>query len=212
VCGSATITIVSRTTGFSGQTFAFTGDLGSFVLPEQGNPTPSDQHVFTLVPGRYSVKQSFALPLQGLTCSPDAAATIDRSSRTVTVVVNAGESVTCTFTNDTGGVGLGAPPPGTVIVLPSINSSALNFKPPIGTTPSTQPTAVPTTTPGTDSGASSSPSGLVGKALPATSGESSAGGFSAVWLFLVLGILALFFLLLLFLWRRKKEEQQEPSP
>src|SRR4030081_3774453 len=55
VCGSATITIVSRTTGFPGQTFAFTGDLGSFVLPEQGHPTSSDQHVFTVVPGRYSV-------------------------------------------------------------------------------------------------------------------------------------------------------------
>jgi hypothetical protein len=109
VCGSATITIVSRTTGFSGQTFPFTGDLGTFMLPEQGNPSPSDQHVFTVVPGRYSVTQSFVSPLQSLTCSPNTAATIDPSARTVAVVVKAGESVTCTFTNETGGAATEGP-------------------------------------------------------------------------------------------------------
>jgi hypothetical protein len=222
VCGSATITIVSRTTGFPGQTFAFTGDLGSFVLPEQGHPMMSDQHVFTVVPGRYSVTQSLPpdqavfSPLQNLTCSQGSAVTIDPSSRTVTVVVKAGESVTCTFTNGTGGVGLGAPPPSTVHVLPSVNPAALNFKPRIDTTPSRQPSpatsAVPTITPGTDGGASPSPSGLFGKALPATSGENSSGGFSLTWLLLVLGILALFFFLLFFAWRRRKEREQEPSP
>jgi hypothetical protein len=210
VCGSATITIVSRRTASFGQPFQFTGDLGSFVLPEQGNPTPSDQHVFTVVPGRYSVTQSFALPLRSLTCSPDAAATIDPSSQTVTVVVKAGESVTCTFTNDTGGAVLGAAPPKTVYVLPSFNSAAPIVKPRINTNPSTQsspaPSVAPTMTPGTEGGAGPSPSGLVGKALPAT----SAGGFSPIWLLLVLGILALFFLLF-FLWRRKKERKQEPS-
>jgi hypothetical protein len=225
VCGSATITIVSRTTGFSGQTFPFTGDLGSFVLPEQGNPSPSDQHVFTVVPGRYSVTQSFVSPLQGLTCSQNAAATIDFSSRSVTVVVKAGDSVTCTFTNETGGVGLGAPPPTTVHVIPSFNPIVLNPTPPIETAPSSQPTpvatvttpsthpsATPAITPGTDGGANPSPSARFGKALPATSGVSSAGGFSLVWLLLLLGILALFFFLLFFFWRRKKEQEQEPSP
>jgi hypothetical protein len=224
VCGSATITIVSRTTGFSGQTFAFTGDLGSFVLPEQGNPSPSDQHVFTVVPGRYSVTQSFVSPLQSLTCSPNTAATIDPSARTVAVVVKAGESVTCTFTNETGGVGLGAPPPTTVLVIPSFNPIVLSPTPPIETpssqptpaptvtTPSRRPTPAPTITPSTNGGASPPPSARFGKALPATSGVSSAGGFSLVWLLLALGILALFFFLLFFFWRRKKEQEQEPSP
>jgi hypothetical protein len=238
VCGSATITIVSRTTGFSGETFPFTGDLGTFVLPEQGNPTPSDQHVFTVVPGRYSVTQSFVSPLQGLTCSQNAAATIDFSSRSVTVVVKAGDSVTCTFVNGTVGVGAGAPPAQTVHVIPSFNPIVLNPTPRIETAPSSQPTPVPTVTtpssqptpvptvttpsthpsatpaitPGTDGGASPSPSARFGKALPATSGVSSAGGFSLVWLLLLLGILALFFFLLFFFWRRKKEQEQEPSP
>jgi hypothetical protein len=218
VCGSATITIVSRTTGFSGQTFPFTGDLGTFMLPEQGNPSPSDQHVFTVVPGRYSVTQSFVSPLQGLTCSQNAAATIDLSARTVAVVVKPGESVTCTFINGTGGVGLDAPPPSTVQlprtvqVEPSFNPAALNFKPRIDTTPSSQPSSTPAITPGTVGGASPSPSARSGKALPATSGVSSAGGFSLVWLLLLLGILALFFFLLFFFWRRKKEQEQEPSP
>lgn len=232
VCGSATITIVSRRTASFGQPFQFTGDLGTFSLPEQGNSTLSAQRAFAVVPGRYSVMQ-FLSPnqaaswlLQDLTCTQDSASSIDPSSGTVTVVVKAGESLTCTFTNGprvpvTGG----AAPPKTVYVLPSFNAAAPIVKPrintnpfssnPSNTNPSTQsssaPSVAPTMTPGTEGGAGPSPSGLVGKALPATSGESSAGGFSPIWLILVLGILALFFLLF-FLWRRKKEREQEPSP
>ena len=129
------------------------------------------------------------------------------------MVVKAGESVTCTFTNGPRGVLGGAPPPESVHLQPSFDAAALNIKPRSDTTPSSQPTAGPTTAPGTpatDGGASPSPSGLFGKALPATSGESSARGFSPIWLLLVLGILALFFLLF-FLWRRKKERKQETS-
>jgi hypothetical protein len=205
VCGSATITIVSRRTASFGQPFQFTGDLGTFLLPEQGNSTLSAQRVFAVVPGRYSVMQSLSPNqaanwlLRDLTCTQDSASSVDPSSGTVTVVVKAGESTTCTFTNGPRGVTGGVGPPNTVHVLPSVNPEALNFKPRTDTSPSSQPTAP-------------SPSGLVGKALPATSGETSAGSFSAIWLFPVLGILALFFLLLFFLWRRKKEQQQEPSP
>jgi hypothetical protein len=231
VCGTATITIVSRGTASLGQPFRYTGDLGSFSLPEPGHPTLSDRHVFTVVPGRYSVTESLSpnqaalLPLDDLTCTQDSAATIDRSSRTVTVVVKPGESVTCTFTNGPLSMGLGGPPPKTVQVEPALNEQALNFKPPMiatpssqptpapaVTTPSSQPTLGPTITPGTDGGASPQPSGGFGKALPATSGESSTGGFSAIWLLLVLGILALLFFLLFFLRRRKKEQEQQPSP
>jgi hypothetical protein len=122
-------------------------------------------------------------------------------------------------------MGLGGSPAKTVQVEPALNEQALNFKPPrvaspssqptpapAVTTPSSQPTLGPTVTPGTDGGASPQPSGRFGKALPATSGESSAGGFSAIWLLLVLGILALLFFLLFFLRRRKKEQEQQPPP
>jgi hypothetical protein len=208
VCGSATITIVSRRTASFGQPFQFTGDLGTFLLPEQGNPGLGGQRVFAVVPGRYSVTQSLSPNqaanwfLRDLTCTQDSASSIDPSSGTVTVVVKAGESVTCTFTNGPRGVTGGVGPPNTVHVLPSFNAAAPILKPRIDTNPLTQASLAPTMSP--------SPSGLVGKALPATSDESSAGGFSPIWLLLVLGILALFFLLF-FLWRRKKEREQ-PSP
>jgi len=218
VCGSATITIVSRATGSFGQTFLFTGDLGSFSLPEPGSPTPSDRHAVTVAPGRYSVTQSLSpgrgvtSPLQDVTCSPDAAVSIDLASRTVTVVVKPGESVTCTFTNGTTSLGAGGlppstvhPPPGTVHVIPSFKPIVLSPTPRIDVTPSSQPSPTPSSQP------SPTPSPLFGKALPATSGENAAGGISAIWLLLLVGIVALLFLFF-FLWRRRKEQEQEPSP
>jgi hypothetical protein len=142
-------------------------------------------------------------------------------------VVKPGESVTCTFTSGTTGLGAGGlppstvhPPPGTVHVIPSFNPIVLNPTPRIDVTPSSQPRPVtsvaPTIASGTDGGASPtplsspSPSGLFGKALPATSGESAAGGFSPLWLLLVVGVLGLLFLVF-FLWRRRKEREHEPS-
>jgi hypothetical protein len=103
-------------------------------------------------------------------------------------------------------------------VIPSFNPVVLSPTPRIDVTPSSQPRPVtsvaPTIAPGTDGGASptplSSPSGLFGKALPATSDESAAGGFSPLWLLLVVGVLALLFLVF-FLWRRRKEREHEPS-
>jgi hypothetical protein len=209
VCGSAMITIASHTTSF-GQPFSFTGDLGTFVLPEQGTPTPSDRHAVTVAPGRYSVTQSLSpgqaalSPLQDVTCSPNSAVTIDLSSGTVRVVVKPGDSVTCTFTNGTARLGAGGPPPstvhpppGTVHVKPSFNPIVLSPTPRIDVTPSSQP--------------SPTPSPLFGKALPVTSGENAAGGISAIWLLLVVGILALLFLFFV-LWRRRKEQEHDPSP
>src|SRR5437588_2277019 len=110
VCASAAITIVNGTPTSFGQTFAFTGDLGTFVLPEQGSPPLSAQHVVAVAPGRYAVTQSpspsqAALwPLQGLTCAGGYGASSDLARRTVTVVATPGDSVTCTFTNGPGGL------------------------------------------------------------------------------------------------------------
>jgi hypothetical protein len=228
VCASAAITIVNGTPASSGQTFAFSGDLGTFLLPEQGSPPLSAQHVVAVAPGRYAVTQSpspsqAALwPLQGLTCTGGSGASTDFPRRTVTVVVKSGDSVTCTFTNGPGG--LGAPgPPSTVQVEPSFNPEAVNVKPRINTSPSSRPTAAPTivapsaqptvapaTTPGTGGGPGTP--APAGEALPATSGVSPAGGFSRLWLLLALAILALVLLLLFLLWRRRKEEERRPSP
>jgi hypothetical protein len=228
VCASAAITIVNGTPASFGQTFAFTGDLGTFVLPEQGSPPLSAQHVVAVAPGRYAVTQSpspsqaASWPLQGLTCTGGSGASSDLARRTVTVVVKPGDSVTCTFTNGPGGggvLGLG----GTVQVEPSFNPQAVNVKPRINTgpssrptaaptidTPSAQPTVAPATTPGTGGGAGTPTP--AGEALPATSGVSPAGGFSRLWLLLALAILALVLLLLFLLWRRRKEEERRPSP
>jgi hypothetical protein len=229
VCASAAITIVNGTPASSGQTFAFTGDLGTFALPEQGSPPSSAQHVVAVAPGRYAVTQSpspsqAALwPLQGLTCTGGAAASSDLARRTVTVVVKPGDSVTCTFTNGPGGLGAAGTLAGTVQVEPSFNPQAVNVKPRINTSPSSRPTAVPTsvapsaqptvapaTTPGTGGGPGTP--APAGEALPATSGVSPAGGFSRLWLLLALAILALVLLLLFLLWRRRKEEERRPSP
>jgi len=228
VCASAAVTIVNGTPASFGQTFAFTGDLGTFLLPEQGSPPLSGQHVVPVAPGRYAVTQSPSpsqaamWPLQGLTCTGSAGASTDLAHRTVTVVVKPGDSVTCTFTNGPGGLGLPGPP-STILVEPSFNPAVPNVKPPIDTTPSAQPTVAPTTvapssrplaapavTPGTAGGAGTPPP--AGKALPATSGVSSAGGFARIWLLVPLAILALILFVLFLLWRRRKEEEQRPSP
>ena len=213
--------IVNGTPASFGQTFAFTGDLGTFLLPEQGSPPLSGQHVVHVAPGRYTVTQSpspsqAALwPRQGLTCTGSAGASTDLAHRSVTVVVKPGDSVTCTFTNGPGGLGAPGPPSTgqvkrTVHVEPSFNPQAVNVKPRINTTPSAQPTAVPAITPGT-AGGTGTP-GPAGEALPATSGVSPAGGFSRLWLLLALGILALILFVLFLLWRRRKEEERRPSP
>ena len=215
VCASAAVTIVNGTPASFGQTFAFTGDLGTFLLPQQGSPPSSGQHVVPVAPGRYAVTQSpspsqAALwPLQGLTCTGSAGASTDLAHRTVTVVVKPGDSVTCTFTNGPGRLGLPGPP-STVQVEPSFNPQAVNVKPRINPTPSSRPTAAPTTTPGTNGGAGAPLP--AGEALPATSGVSPAGGFSRLWLLLAFGILALILFVLFLLWRRRKEEEQRRSP
>ena len=150
VCASAAITIADGTPASFGQTFAFTGDLGTFLLPEQANSPLSSQHVVAVAPGRYAVTESLSphqaalWPLQFLTCTEGSEASTDLSRRTVTLVVKPGDSVTCTFTNGPGG--LGAPgPPSTIHVEPSFNPIVVNPTPRIDTTPSAQPTVAPTT-------------------------------------------------------------------
>ncbi|HEY2668357.1 MAG TPA: hypothetical protein VGK51_16115, partial [Actinomycetota bacterium] len=217
VCASAAITIVNGTPASFGQTFAFAGDLGTFLLPEQGSPPLNGQHVFAVAPGRYAVtespspSQAASWPLQGLTCTEGSGASTDLARRTVTVVVKPGDSVTCTFTNGPGGLGLSGAP-STVQVNPSLNPLAFDVKPRIETSPSSRPavtpsahaTAAPAITPGTGgTGAPTATPGTggtgpptatpapAGEALPATSGVSPAGGFSRLWLLLALAILGL---------------------
>src|SRR5207302_699788 len=180
VCASAAITIVNGTPASFGQTFAFTGDLGTFVLPEQGSPPLSAQHVVAVAPGRYAVTQSpspsqaASWPLQGLTCTGGSGASSDLARRTVTVVVKPGDSVTCTFTNGPGGLGSVGGLAGTVQVEPSFNPQAVNVKPRINTGPSSRPTAAPATTPGTGGGPGTPAPAPARAAPPATPGAGPA--------------------------------------
>jgi len=227
-CASAAITILNGTPDSFGQTFAFTGDLGAFLLPEPGSAASNAQHVLAVAPGSYAVTQSPSptqatrWPLQGLTCTGGSGASTDLTHRTATVVVKPGDSVTCTFTNGPGGpgsIGSTGPPstvtglPGTVQVKPSFNPQAVNVKPRIVTTPSARPTAAPTIVAPSAQPTVAPPTtpGPSGEALPTTSGVSPAGGFSRLWLLLALAILALVLLLLFLLWRRRKEEERRPS-
>lgn len=241
VCASAAITIVDGTPASFGQTFAFNGDLGAFLLPEPGSAASNAQHVVAVAPGTYAVTQSPSpsqatlWPLRGLTCTGGSGASTDLTHRTATVVVKPGDSVTCTFTNGPGAPGIGGAP-GTVVVEPSFNPPAVIVTPRTVTTPSARPTTAPTivapsarpTMAPTIVASSAQPTaapaitpgtgggtgtpGPPGEALPATSGVSPAGGFSRLWLLLALVILVLVLLLLFLLWRRRKQEERRPSP
>jgi len=87
--------------GFDEQNFLFSGDLGSFVLDDdQVGPLSNCSITFTdLLPGSYDVTEGDLdeWALAGINCS-DASPT-DTGTRTVSVDLDGGEHVTCTFVN-----------------------------------------------------------------------------------------------------------------
>jgi plastocyanin len=91
-----TITIAQDNTPDDPQTFDFSGDLGSLTLGE------SSTSISDLVPGSYSVTESALAgwALSGLSCSdPDGGSTASIGTRTATIDLDPGETVSCTFTN-----------------------------------------------------------------------------------------------------------------
>lgn len=97
---SGSLTIIKDALPNDAQEFTFgvTGlPGGTFKLVDDGNPTHSNQKVFSnLAPGQYSVTEQSTpgWSLTGLTCNGKAV-----QGSTATVNLTAGQNVTCTFTN-----------------------------------------------------------------------------------------------------------------
>lgn len=113
------ITIVKQVESGSGSgTFHFTGDpFGDFDLSVPDSPSRT---LVDLTPGSYQVReaQSEGWELVSIRCEGDEDVRVDQASASVTIDLDAGESVSCTFTNrrsggggDGGGGGGGGPPP-----------------------------------------------------------------------------------------------------
>lgn len=93
-----TIKIVKDAVPNSAQSFAFTGDLGTFNLVDNG--TDPNFQTFTKTEGTYAVTESGVngWDLSGVVCEdPTSDSTIN--GQTATIKLKAGETVTCTFTN-----------------------------------------------------------------------------------------------------------------
>ena len=97
-----TVIIRKGTAPAGGSGFAFSGSFGDFTLDDGGNQTISN-----VQPGNYTVTESdpsaSGYELSGLTCvDSDQSGTASSgsvASRTATINVDPGETVTCTFTN-----------------------------------------------------------------------------------------------------------------
>ena len=88
------ITIVKDAVPNDSQAFAFSGDLGTFSLVDDGTGTGNSKTFSNLVPGAYSVAETpvAGWDLTSATCSNER----DPSN----IDLGPGEAVTCTFTNE----------------------------------------------------------------------------------------------------------------
>lgn len=102
---SGTITIVKDTVPNGPQGFNFSGDLGDFSLDDDTDPLLPHSQSFTQSPGTYDVTEDDPTPafdLVAITCDDTSSITPSIGyvvTRTVTINLEAGETVTCTFTN-----------------------------------------------------------------------------------------------------------------
>lgn len=91
------------------QPFTFDGSLGAFVLDTDPATAPSDAALFAdVAPGHYVVAERVPAGwrLTGLDCAdPSGGTTIDFETATVSIAVEAGETVTCTFEDTQAGGG-----------------------------------------------------------------------------------------------------------
>jgi len=97
-----TVVIRKTTAPAGGSGFAFSGDLGAFTLKDRGK-----QVVSGLPPGTYTVREddpnATGFALSGLVCTDSLASgqasSGDAATRTATIRLDPGETVTCSFTN-----------------------------------------------------------------------------------------------------------------
>ena len=104
---TAVITLTLKAEPGSRQDFRFQGDLGDFSL-DQAAPDDGDgiteTVTFTVTPGVYAITQETPKTwlLSAISCSPRALGQINLSIGKVTLTVQAGERVQCTFVNERG--------------------------------------------------------------------------------------------------------------
>jgi tRNA A37 threonylcarbamoyltransferase TsaD len=98
------ITVVKDAIPNSPQDFSFSGTLGGFQLDDDADPTlPSSQFFGNLTPGSYAVTEAalagWDLTNLVLSGDTDNGSVINVAGRTVTIDLDAGETITATFTN-----------------------------------------------------------------------------------------------------------------
>ncbi|MBT8057579.1 MAG: DUF11 domain-containing protein [Gammaproteobacteria bacterium] len=104
---AGSITILKAASPADGTDFAFSGDLESFALDVDADPTLSDSISFdSPVPGTYTVTEALTPPfaLDSILCEgdDDGGSVVDLGQRQVAIDFDAAEGILCTFTNFTG--------------------------------------------------------------------------------------------------------------
>ncbi|MBC8509534.1 MAG: hypothetical protein H8D34_32180, partial [Chloroflexi bacterium] len=129
------ITIIKDTQPDDAQDFAYSGTLGAFDLDDYADATLSNTAIFNnLTPGTFTVTEGVVSGwvLDDLSCvDPDGGSSTSVGTRTATIDVDAGENVTCTFTNQQSFnlpyVNIGSAPDGITTSIPSGTSVILNI-------------------------------------------------------------------------------------
>ncbi|MEZ4732567.1 MAG: pullulanase-type alpha-1,6-glucosidase [Caldilineaceae bacterium] len=103
VATATTITIALAAHPQTLRNFRFQGDLDKFKLddPATDDGDPYGNHMtFTVAPGSYTIQEEVpaSWSLAAITCSPTGS-TVDLTAARVTITVQPGDQITCTFTN-----------------------------------------------------------------------------------------------------------------
>ena len=100
-CPSGTITVIKEALPQDPQDFRFSGDLGSFLLDDDGDSTLPDRRTFSpLEPGTYSVSEQLLAgwPLHSIVIAdPDNQSSVDLANGKATIDLDPGENITVTF-------------------------------------------------------------------------------------------------------------------
>lgn len=105
------VTIVKDAVPNSAQDFGFTStnpSIPAFSLDDDADPALPSTRTFTnLAPGSFTVTETATAgwTLTGLACTdPDNGSSVSPATRTATIDLDAGENITCTFTNSATGI------------------------------------------------------------------------------------------------------------
>jgi hypothetical protein len=99
------VVVMAAVVALVGGTFSFTGTLGNFQLTTPSGGGTVSQTFANVSPETKTVTEQFVLDwvLINLVCSdPDGGTTVNVGTRTATIDLDGGETITCTFTNTQG--------------------------------------------------------------------------------------------------------------